>query len=170
MVFISRNFYFFAIAFLVFNKVISVEPIKSDFQIDSIATLPNFIPSNAPEFEINWFYVIGVIYFIGVLFFFGKFIKDMFSLYKILKHKESIKLEGFKLMDTNKIQSPFSFLAILFTILPFLIKKNLKILSRMKKCTAHNCIQLICFLGQILCIFFGLICSLGSIKKHSSKS
>ena len=94
----------------IFTKIIWVEPIPQDFSIPTENfSVTEFVQMEEPQFEINWFYIIGGIYLAGIFFFLGKFIKDIFSLLKILNFKKPESQERFKFIDTDKIQSPFSF-------------------------------------------------------------
>ncbi|WP_296145386.1 M56 family metallopeptidase [uncultured Flavobacterium sp.] len=97
---------------VIFTKIIWVEPIPiQEFasEINRTQLPENFIPTEETGFEINWFYVAIGIYLSGVLFFFGRFARDFKSLKKILEAEKAEKLGKFKFIDTNKIQSPFSF-------------------------------------------------------------
>lgn len=59
--------------------------------------------------EINWSYIVAGLYFLGALFFLLKFVLSSLSLYKIL-HKTPIKkLNGYKIIDSPKVKTPFSF-------------------------------------------------------------
>lgn len=65
--------------------------------------------SDVEVFSINWGYVAFCIYIIGVLFFLMRFIVDFKSIRHIVKGN-SIKDEGnYKLIDSKKVKSPFSF-------------------------------------------------------------
>jgi len=99
-----------ALPFVLFKKVILVEPIVRQFVPMQQNIAYNSIVSQ-PEntFEINWFHVLIGIYLAGILFFLSKFIKDLWALSKILKNQQIQEFERFKLLDTTKIQLPFSF-------------------------------------------------------------
>lgn len=65
--------------------------------------------AEADTITINWYDVIGGMYIAGVLFFLARFIVDLRAIRKVLKGNAIIKDGRFKLIDTNKIESPFSF-------------------------------------------------------------
>jgi hypothetical protein len=61
------------------------------------------------SFTINWWYVACAIYAIGMLFFFTRFIIDFIAIRRILKGNAIIKEGRYKLIDSKKVSSPFSF-------------------------------------------------------------
>ncbi|HEU4496847.1 MAG TPA: peptidase M56, partial [Flavobacterium sp.] len=99
---------------LIFKKIIWVEPATQQFatmagQTPIISQSPRALAIVQPGSEINWLYVLFLIYLTGMLFFLARFLRDFWSLSKILKNQEIQKNGNFKFVDTNKIQSPFSF-------------------------------------------------------------
>ena len=61
------------------------------------------------SFTINWWYVACSIYVIGVLFFFTRLIIDFIAIRRILKGNKIVKESGYKLINSKKVSSPFSF-------------------------------------------------------------
>jgi hypothetical protein len=59
--------------------------------------------------NINWFDVISGMYLAGVLLFFIRFILDLVSIRRILKRNTAVKDQKFRLIDSGKVASPFSF-------------------------------------------------------------
>ena len=101
-----------ALPLVIFKKIVLIQPTVTNF-VSPIHTNSNTI-NNVPipqetAFEINWFYVIGIVYLVGMLFFLGKFIKNLWALKNIFKGQTVENKDNFKFIDTNKIQSPFSF-------------------------------------------------------------
>jgi BlaR1 peptidase M56 len=106
---------------VIFTKIVWVEPVVREFiptpayysPIPQSGTETISIGEPAligePTFEINWIYVVAGIYLAGMLFFLGKFLRDFWALRKIFKNQTVETLGNFKLVDTDRIQSPFSF-------------------------------------------------------------
>lgn len=100
---------------VIFTKIVWIEPAVREFV--PIPTYSNPLPKSGtgtvnieePAFEINWFYVAAGIYLAGMLFFLGKFLRDFWALRKIFRNQTVETLGNFKLVDTDRIQSPFSF-------------------------------------------------------------
>lgn len=59
--------------------------------------------------DINWSYIVAGLYFLGALFFLLKFVLSSLSLYKILHKTPVKKLNGYKIIDSPKVKTPFSF-------------------------------------------------------------
>jgi len=144
-----------ALPFILFEKIILVEPVVNQFvpNQNSIVYQPITL-SPEPVFEINWFYVLIGIYTIGLLFFFLKFLKDLIALSRILKNQKIQEFERFKLLDTNKIQLPFSFFNyIVFNSSQFKQVELENILEHEKVHSAqYHSADMI--LSQLFCIFF----------------
>lgn len=139
----------------IFTKIIWVEPIPQDFSIPTENfSVTEFVPMEEPQFEINWFYIIGGIYFAGILFFLGKFIKDIISLLKILNFKKPENQERFKFIDTDKIQSPFSFFNYIIYNSNSFKKNELENIIAHEKVHSSQYHSLDMLLGQLFCIFF----------------
>jgi len=146
-----------ALPFVIFKKVIWIEPqIRETFRRPiNINNLPQeFTQIEETGFEINWFYVIGGIYLLGIAFLLLKFIRDFYSLKKIFKNQTVKVSEGFKFVDTDQIQSPFSFFKyIVFNSSTFQKEELDNILEHEKVHSAqyHSADMII---GQLFCIAF----------------
>lgn len=139
----------------IFTKIIWVEPIPQDFSIPTENfSVTEFVPMEEPHFEINWFYVIGGIYLAGIFFLLGKFIKDIFSLLKILNFKKPESQERFKFIDTDKIQSPFSFFNYIIYNSNSFKQNELENIIAHEKVHSSQYHSLDMLFGQLFCIFF----------------
>lgn len=99
-----------ALPFFVYTKIIWVEPIVVDVSPVTVSA-EDFQPAttSSENFQLDWWQILGGIYFAGVLVFAGRLVKDFRSLFKILKKQKSVKDKGFRYVDTEKVESPFSF-------------------------------------------------------------
>ena len=90
---------------IVFTKIVWIDP--------SINSLDwSKIPVTTPitnTFEINWYFVFGIIYGTGVVIFMLKFAIDLYSLSKVLRGKAIHLQADFKLIDITENISPFSY-------------------------------------------------------------
>ncbi|KAF2518730.1 M56 family peptidase [Flavobacterium salilacus subsp. salilacus] len=59
--------------------------------------------------SINWYSITGFVYVAGVLFFLIRFYIDIKAIVKMLRGKEIVYKNGFKYIDSEAVQSPFSF-------------------------------------------------------------
>ena len=101
-----------ALPLVIFKKIVWIQPTITNFVSPIITNANKANAVSIPQetgFEINWFYVIGIIYLIGMLFFLGKFINNLLALKTIFKGQTIENKDNFKFIDTNRIQSPFSF-------------------------------------------------------------
>ncbi|RDI14682.1 M56 family metallopeptidase [Flavobacterium sp. AG291] len=100
-----------------YTKTIFVEPVQqsivseniSNEQLQQYLVMQQFMAAKQEPFTINWYYIVIAIYSIGLLFFLMRFVMDFLSIRKILKGNSIIKQGRFKLIDSEKVQSPFSF-------------------------------------------------------------
>ncbi|MEW5675723.1 M56 family metallopeptidase [Flavobacterium enshiense] len=92
--------------FVTYTKVILVDPAP----VYEYSDLPlTYAPAEESGFEINWFMVLGIVYGIGIAVFLIKFIIDCFAIKQLIEKPKAIKRSNFYLIDTDKVQSPFSF-------------------------------------------------------------
>lgn len=109
-----------ALPLVIFKKIVWTEPVVRHYVPVETGAYPMTYVSDFPKteippmiqepsFEINWLYVVAGIYLMGMLFFLGKFIRDFWALKKIFKNQTIETCGSFKLVDTDRIQSPFSF-------------------------------------------------------------
>jgi hypothetical protein len=101
---------------IVYTKTVWVEPVvQPTIRAIDLPRLTQLVmeqkATSAKEepIEINWFDVAAGMYFAGVLLFIIRFIIDIRSLRKVVKGNIAVKDGRYRLMDTNRITSPFSF-------------------------------------------------------------
>ncbi len=106
---------------LVYKKIVWVEPtlvqaVAADYReisLDQLMAMQSKPVANLalqePEIVINWFDVAAGVYFAGMVFFLIRFIIEVISLRRLLKGQSIINDGKFLLVDTPKVQSPFSF-------------------------------------------------------------
>ncbi|MCG2612095.1 hypothetical protein LZZ90_11310 [Flavobacterium sp. SM15] len=98
--------------FITYTKVIWVdpEPVVYNYNEASLSTdYAPIAPIAEPSFEINWFLVLAAIYGIGISIFLIKFFIDCFAIKQLIDKPKAIRRSNFYLIDTEKVQSPFSF-------------------------------------------------------------
>lgn len=120
------------------NSVITTEPLMVE----------------EPAFEINWLYVVIGVYLIGMLFFLAKFIRDFRALRKIIRNQE-VKLNGgFKFLDTDKIQSPFSFFKYIVYNSKRFRKEELENILEHEKVHSSQMHSVDMIISQLFCVIF----------------
>jgi hypothetical protein len=98
--------------FLVYTKVIWVDPTPIQVPVNNYNYLHNYIPpimAQEPSFEINWNYIVLAIYIIGFIALLVKFAIDFYSLNSVLKGKEVKQQADFKFIDISENIAPFSY-------------------------------------------------------------
>jgi hypothetical protein len=100
--------------FLVYTKTVWVtpEPIVAIQQVDinSLTSAKDiYLNTPQPEFIFDWYYVAIGVYIVGLIFFACSFLVNLYNVFKILRNKTVINEDGFKLIDSSTIKSPFSF-------------------------------------------------------------
>ncbi|WP_313807066.1 M56 family metallopeptidase [Flavobacterium sp.] len=93
--------------FITYTKVILVDPTPVYEYSD--VPLTSYVPVEEPAFEINWFMILAIVYGIGISVFLIKFLMDCFAIKQLLKNPKAFKKNDFYMIDTDKVQSPFSF-------------------------------------------------------------
>lgn len=120
------------------NSVITTEPLMVE----------------EPAFEINWLYVIAGVYLIGMFFFLVKFIQDFWGLRKIFRN-QTVELHGrFKFVDTDRIQSPFSFFNYIVYNSNHFKKEELENILEHEKVHSSQMHSADMILSQLFCIAF----------------
>ncbi|WP_447636782.1 M56 family metallopeptidase [Flavobacterium microcysteis] len=120
------------------NSVITTEPLMVE----------------EPAFEINWLYVVIGIYLIGMFFFLGKFIRDFWALRKIFRN-QTVELHGdFKFLDTDKIQSPFSFFNYIVYNSKRFKKEELENILEHEKVHSSQMHSMDMIISQLFCVVF----------------
>ncbi len=112
--FFSTNRYFLVggimasllLPFLVFTKTVYKDaPISNTF----ISYNNNNPVIEAQSFSIDWWELILVIYLIGVLFMSLRFLKQIISLYSLIKNNSYSEINGFRHIQLKENINPFSF-------------------------------------------------------------
>lgn len=92
--------------FITYTKVIWVDPAP----VYDYSEIPQtYVPVQETGFEINWFMVMAILYGVGIAVFLIKFLIDCYAIKQLLKDPKAIKRSDFYMIDTDKVQSPFSF-------------------------------------------------------------
>ena len=96
----------------VFTKTVWVapRPVQQLSSVDMamfIAAAKNQPPQD--EFQVNWPYMLLAIYAAGLLFFGIKLLADIYKVRAMVKGKNLIRQERYKLVDSHDVAAPFSF-------------------------------------------------------------
>jgi bla regulator protein blaR1 len=94
--------------FITYTKIVWVDPAPVYDYVD-VPLAANQVVAQNPGFEINWFLVALAAYGIGISVFLIKFIVDCFAIKQLIEKPKAIRRSNFYLIDTEKVQSPFSF-------------------------------------------------------------
>lgn len=95
--------------FVTYTKIVWVDPAPVVDNYNTVSQAYHYVPTQEPAFEINWFQVMLVLYGIGISVFIIKFLIDCFTIKQLIEKPKAIKRSNFYLIDTEKVQSPFSF-------------------------------------------------------------
>ncbi|ESU26570.1 hypothetical protein FLJC2902T_25430 [Flavobacterium limnosediminis JC2902] len=95
--------------FVTYTKVIWVDPTPIAYDYNTAVSAQNLVTVSEPGFEINWFLVLMIVYGIGITMFTLKFIIDCFAIKQLIDKPRAIRRSNFYLIDTEKVQAPFSF-------------------------------------------------------------
>lgn len=115
---------------------------------------PVTIEEPEPSIEINWLYVVAGVYFIGMFFFLGKFIRDFWALQKIFRNQTVELHGGFKFLDTNKVQLPFSFFNYIVYNSNHFKKEELENILEHEKVHSSQMHSADMIISQLFCIAF----------------
>lgn len=108
-----------------------------------------------PEpFTINWWYVAGIIYLSGVFFFLSRFIIDFVSIRRILKGNKIVKEGSYKLIDSKKVKSPFSFFNYIVYNSATLKEQELESILSHEKVHSRQKHSADMIISQLFCIAF----------------
>lgn len=107
-----------------------------------------------PVFEINWMYVAVGLYLLGVIFFMIRFLIDLFKVVQLLKGKEIKQEQGFQLIDSAAIQSPFSFFRYIVYNSELLQPNELENIITHEKVHSKQLHSLDMLVSQLFCIVF----------------
>ncbi|WP_051200162.1 M56 family metallopeptidase [Flavobacterium subsaxonicum] len=97
----------------IYTKVIWVDPtpvkVVKAINTSLVTEVIAYVQPVEEALTINWAYIGLTIYIIGVLFFLVRFIVDLFRVKRMLTLANAVKKDGYTLIDSTKILSPFSF-------------------------------------------------------------
>ncbi|MFL9843523.1 M56 family metallopeptidase [Flavobacterium rhizosphaerae] len=97
---------------LVFTKTVWVEPAPSVYKsvsLDELMLMQKAIAQPPKENPVDWLAVVATLYATGIIFFCIKFIIELLAVRRLLKGHVVIKNNGYKYIDSEKVESPFSF-------------------------------------------------------------
>ncbi|MNK08366.1 Regulatory protein BlaR1 [compost metagenome] len=140
---------------LVYTKIVWIDP-SPPIKMLSFSPSMQLAESiqEEPVFEINWMYVAVGLYLLGVLFFMIRFLIDLFKVVQLLKGKEIKQEQGFQLIDSATIQSPFSFFRYIVYNSTLLQPNELENIITHEKVHSKQLHSLDMLVSQLFCIVF----------------
>lgn len=147
---------------IVYTKTVWVDPAPpvaiEAIDLNQLLMMQQFAAAQAQAeadtITINWYDVIGGMYIAGVLLFLARFIVDLKSIRKILKGNAVVKDGRFKLIDTNKIESPFSFFNFIVYNSDVLEPEELDSIISHEKVHSAQSHSLDMIFAQLFCVAF----------------
>jgi len=149
-----------ALPFIVYTKTVWVDaaPLPEYARTITLDQLIRYKEQMAQQQQesvtINWFDVIGGMYLAGVLLFSIRFIIDFLSIRRILSGTTAIKDGRFRLIDSEKAKSPFSFFNYIVYNSALLKPEELASIIVHEKVHSSQKHSLDMILGQLFCIVF----------------
>ncbi|AWH85683.1 peptidase M56 [Flavobacterium album] len=152
-----------ALPFIVYTKTIWVEPVPlaqmpvRTIDINQLIQYKQHLEKLPPPEEtinINWFDIIGGMYFAGVLLFFVRFVLDFLSIRKVLTRNIIIKDGKFRLIDSDKVVSPFSFFHYIVYNSAILRPEELESIIAHEKVHSSQKHSLDMIISQLFCVMF----------------
>lgn len=140
--------------FLVYTKIVWIDPLPLVDTIIIDGPILQSVPIQETAFEINWMYIAAGIYFAGVLFFMIRFLIDLFKVVRLLKGKEVQYENKFLLIDSEAIQSPFSFFRYIVYNSALLQPNELKNIIAHEKVHSRQLHSVDMLLSQLFCAIF----------------
>ncbi|RWW98808.1 M56 family metallopeptidase [Flavobacterium cerinum] len=141
--------------FLVYTKIVWIDPLPP---INTIIINGPILQSKPvlqePSFEFNWMYIAIGVYLAGVLFFMIRFLIDLFKVVRLLKGKEVQYENKFFLIDSEAIQSPFSFFRHIVYNSALLQPNELKNIIAHEKVHSRQLHSVDMLLSQLFCSIF----------------
>ncbi len=142
---------------LVLTRTIWVEAAPQaamqDMDIAQLMAMQQQVEANVTK-SINWYSIAGGIYFAGVLLFLIRFGIDIKAIVKMLQGKIVVRKNGFKYIDSETVQSPFSFFNYIVynsKILSELELQNILSHEKVHSAQKHSFDMII---SQLFCIAF----------------
>ncbi|MHA3788350.1 M56 family metallopeptidase [Flavobacterium hauense] len=143
-----------------YTKTVLIEPVQQAYQqpisaeqLQQLIMMQKFV-AKPESFSINWYYIALVVYAIGVLFFLTRFIMDFLSIRRILKGNKITKEGRFRLIDSEKVQSPFSFFNYIVYNSAVLQPEELESIMSHEKVHSNQRHSADMIISQLFCIAF----------------
>ena len=147
-----------ALPLLVFTKTVWVEPapvIQLCADPATLSALQSFTPPPPPPaFEINWLNVTAIVYLAGALLFAVRLVLDIYKVVRMLKGHAIIKESNFKLIDSTRVQAPFSFFNYIAYNSALLTPQELENIIEHEKVHSRQKHSADMLLGQLACVIF----------------
>lgn len=102
----------------------------------------------------NWWYVAGAVYILGIAFFMVALFTDIFKIRKMLRGKQVIQQQPYKLVDSPAVASPFSFFNYIVFNSSTLAPQELESIISHEKVHSRQKHTLDMLLSQAYCILF----------------
>ncbi|WP_159802003.1 M56 family metallopeptidase [Flavobacterium sp. MK4S-17] len=130
---------------------VDTQPISAE----QLAILQQYASTQNNEVaQTNWYDVGAGIYLAGVLFFAVRFIIDILSLRNIIKGQAVIKQNSYRLIDSDKVQAPFSFFNYIVFNSKILSEQELESIIAHEKVHSSQKHSIDMILSQLFCIAF----------------
>ncbi|MPT34030.1 MAG: M56 family metallopeptidase, partial [Flavobacterium sp.] len=140
-----------------YTKIIWVErtPIASITYADGTSQIQMAVPVPADTgFQIDYHYLFSILYSIGIILFCIRFLSEYRSLRKILEKPKAVTHNKFYFIDTEKVQSPFSFFNYIVYNSKLLQQDELSDIIEYEKIYSRQKHSLDMMIAQVFCIFF----------------
>lgn len=145
-----------ALPLVVFTKTVWTEPVIAVSQNygNALPIIQTVTEPAASQFEINWFNVAAIVYALGVLLFTARFIFDIYKVSRMLKGHVITKVDNFKMIDSQKVQAPFSFFNYIAYNSALLLPEELENIIQHEKVHSRQKHSADMLLGQLACVIF----------------
>lgn len=139
-----------------FTKIIWVErdPLASVAYTNQYATETIVTTTNDAGFQIDYHYLFGALYAIGILLLIIRSLTEYRSLKKILEKPKAVTRNNFHFIDTEKVQSPFSFFNYIVYNSKLLQQDELTDIIEHEKIHSRQKHSLDMMIAQVFCILF----------------
>lgn len=144
---------------MVYTKIVLITPepvLQMPLQQITLSNLMVSAPQMAtPEpFTINWLYVAGIAYTAGLLFFTIHFLIDLYKVRKMLRGRKVVLREGFRYIDSESVESPFSFFKYIVYNSVTLQPQELENIIAHERVHSSQKHSLDVLISQLFCIIF----------------
>ena len=161
--------------FIVYTKTVWLDPLPLQemqaIDIKELLLLQQSIIAKQQQAEkINWFDVAAGVYFAGVVFLILLFVYNLIMLKRLLKGQEVVQQGKYKLINTTRVESPFSFFNYIVYNSAILLPHELENILCHEKVHSRQKHSADMILGELLGIAFGLILLHGFIKSRFPKT